>query len=137
MIERAAPAARWILVEEKFFLLCIERRLRGEARSVLDWLIANADYYNQTVIPGHQAICDATGISRPNISVAIRKLVEMEILQRLGVRVVVLNPELLWTGRLANRRDAVADWWQRRAERRVAAGESKKAVTIDLLHRIM
>ena len=109
--------AEGLWTSSDLFTLAYQRRIRGEARTVADWLCAHL--HNSNVVSGinQREVSEECGIARCNVSTALTKLERHDIVQRGGPGEVFLNPRYVFFGRPAQQHVAVRQWDERKAAR--------------------
>jgi hypothetical protein len=120
--------------EFPFMITCIamykvmfRKRVRGEARNVMDWLTAYIETGN--IVKGFylREIAKETGIHLSNVSHALVKLERLDLIQRRTHGRVYLNPKYMFVGNSAYQRKAVEEWNQWRRDNPLA--EAQELVT--------
>jgi hypothetical protein len=113
--------------ERKFMVVFIElprllmsHRVSSVNQAVLHWLTINITTDNLVSGVNQKLIAAACNTTRPNVSLALTKLADLDILQRGGPGEIFLNPRYVFVGKPTRQHVACKAWDQRKAERRRA-----------------
>src|SRR5882672_5434606 len=88
----------YVVCFTELFDLCIQHKIRGETRTVLDWLCANVDMGNIVSGIKQKKVSSETGVARCNISQSLSKLEGLDVLRRDGPGKILLNPRHFFKG---------------------------------------
>ena len=111
---------RFVITFIELFKLMYERRIRGEARSVADWLCAHIASDNLVAGINQRQVTVDTGVTQSNVSKALSLLEHHGIALRDGPGKVLLNPRYCFLGKPTRQHYAVKEWDQKVADRRRA-----------------
>lgn len=121
----------YVLTSIGLYKFCYQHRVRGEARNVLDWLVAHIETDNIVMEAVQHLIAAETGIYQSNICNAMNKLEKMGLILRgKGAGQVWLNPRLIFIGQPQDQKRCVKKWDERRAR-----WEAARQVKSDKLSR--
>jgi hypothetical protein len=114
-------------LEGKFMVTFIElprllrmHRVSSVNCAVLNWLTENIITDNLVSGVSQKQIAMDCGTTQPNVSQAITKLEDLDVLQRGGQGAIFLNPRYVFVGAPPRQHVACKAWDQRKAERRRA-----------------
>lgn len=99
------------------YQLCINERIRGEARNVLDWLVINVKTGNLVSGVTQQRIADDTRITRTNVSRCLARLEVHDILAYGQRGEIYLNPYYFFLGNAAQHSRSCYIWDEHQAEK--------------------
>ncbi len=107
----------YMITSITLYKVLYQKRVRGEARSVLDWLIAHIESGNIVREFYLREMSGEIGVHLTNISHALTRLDRLELIQRGRRGRVYLNPQHVFIGNSANQRRAKREWDERKAAR--------------------
>lgn len=102
----------------EIYQLCIDRRIRGEARTVVDWLCLNVTTDNLISGVSRKKIAEDAGIAPQNVSAAFARLESEDIMLRGGPGEIFLNPRYFFIGPPPRQHRAAKRWDERHSEYR-------------------
>ncbi len=116
-----AGKGKFVITFIELYQLLYERKVRGIARSVVDWLCAHVRTENLVTGALQQKIAKEIGASRPNVNYAFSQLERLEVLVRgEGQGVVILNPRYIFVGSPKDQNRCARQWDELMAERKRA-----------------
>lgn len=118
----------FMVINLSLFKVLYEKRVRGEARSVLDWLISHVETDNIVTEALQKDIASDARISQPNVSNAMAFLEDMDLILKGKAGTVWLNPRYVFLGLPQDQRRCCKAWDRRKAEKAAARREKMGVV---------
>lgn len=119
----------FMVINLTLFKVLYQKRVRGEARSVLDWLISHVETDNIVTEALQKDIAADTRMSQPNVSNAFAFLEEMDLILKGKAGTVWLNPRYVFLGLPQDQRRCCRIWDKRKAEKAEARREKLAVVS--------